>query len=60
MLVYIRMIDAGDELDLGRAEGVVVGELDFEFECTTRVGGLLGADDLGLPPGLVVFVEESS
>jgi hypothetical protein len=38
--VDVGVVDAGSEVDLGRLEGVVCGEMDCEEEDTARVWGI--------------------
>ena len=38
--VDVGVVDAGGEVDLGRLEGVVCGEMDGEEEDTARVWGV--------------------
>jgi len=38
--VDVGVVDAGGEVDLGRLEGVVCGEVDGEEEDTARVWGV--------------------
>jgi len=47
--VDVGVIDAGGEVDLGRLERVVCGEVDGEEEDTARVWGVTGTHDGGLP-----------
>ena len=54
--VDVGVVDLGDEVALGRPEGVVGGEVDVEEEDTSRIGAIIGADDCGLPVELVILV----
>ena len=54
----IRVVDAGDEGDLGRGEGVLLGQLDLEAELAVGVGRAGGAGENGMPDGEVVVVGE--
>ena len=47
--VDVAVVDAGGEVDLGRLEGVVGGEVDVEEEDAAGVGGVVGPHDGGLP-----------
>lgn len=53
--VDVGVVDLGDEVALGRPEGVVGGEVDVEEEDSAGVGAVLGADDGRLPVELVVL-----
>ena len=50
------MIDFGNEVAFGRAEGVIGGEVDVEEEDPARIGTVLGTDDGGLPMELVLLL----
>lgn len=52
--VDVAVVNAGGEVDLGRLEGVVGGEVDVEEEDAAGVGGVVGAHDGGLPVEHVV------
>jgi hypothetical protein len=47
--VDVGVVDAGGEVDLGRLEGVVGGEVDGEEEDAAAVGRVARAHDGGLP-----------
>ena len=56
ILVDVGVVDLGDELDAGRGEGVLGGELDLQEEEATGVGRAFGSEDGGAPVEEVLFV----
>ena len=58
MRVDIGVVDASYEFHLGRSEGVVMRELDFELEGAALVGRLLRAYDVCGPAGFVVLADK--
>ena len=54
---HVGVVDFGEDLDLGRDEGVLAGDLKLHGEDSTLVRSCLGAVDLGTPLEDVVIDE---
>ena len=58
--VDIGVVDSSCEVNLGRLEGVIGGEVDVEEVDTAGVGGFVGTHDGRLPVELILVVDGAS